>query len=549
MKKFCVIGNQDEYERVGQLITDGYTLIAGSLSILKLLQKQYIHVVDPSEFSSAMHSATTLSIVAEQLKVIEQQVGSKYNQMLKSVLMSELTKFLLHFHYVHELEKFLGGKIYCLEKSTLIRFNQLHLPDPEYSPGRPITSSGISFLKHKPYVLNLMTATGRKVLATEANRNYFRLKKSDLSLWACSFQNFARTVFRSKNKLRAKKICVPKSYSENQPAIKMRDASSELIEQLNILVTRVVEIFNSHRIALKYFLEQWGTPEEILLNCVSGPEQAGYVAALHDYKSPIKMLSHGCMIVHGEAERQYVTSFLANSIYNFFPGVTQIFPRSPFQVPETLPDTKVVKVSRINHDKVRDQRSSKLIIYAAPNFTRFRECLYPIAMSCFDTYRNLTALSENLAARTDVELLIRVKVAAEDNVKSIRKHNFRGLTPDDLADVFHENANVTDACYGSHQKYLMDCDIVVTEGISAVLFEALEARKPVILLGKPGLSPSIPSQHLDEVHELTPRSAVYWTQYAQQIQKKLDWIASRHKDKPLQQTELEKYVWPAKDNK
>ena len=98
MKKFCVIGNQDEYERVDQLIADGYTLIAGSLSILKLLQKQYIHVVDPSEFSNAMHQATALDIVSEQLKEIELQVGSQYNQMLTSVLMSEMTKFLLHFH-------------------------------------------------------------------------------------------------------------------------------------------------------------------------------------------------------------------------------------------------------------------------------------------------------------------------------------------------------------------------------------------------------------------------------------------------------------------
>lgn len=549
MKKFCVIGNQDEYERVDQLIADGHTLIAGSLSVLKLLQKQYIHVLDPSEFSSAIHPETTLSIVAEQLRVIEQQVGSKYNQMLKSVLMSELTKFLIHFHYVHELEKFLGGKIYCLENSTLVRFNQLHLPDPEYSPGRPIRSSGISFFKHKPYVLNLMTPTGRKVLATEANRNNFRLKKSDLSLWICRFQNFARTVLRSKNKLGAKKICVPKSYSQNEPAIKMRDASSELIEQLNILVTRVVEIFNSHKIALDYFLAQWGAPMEVWLNCISGPEQAGYVAALCDSKSPIKMLSHGCMIIHGEPERQYVVSFLANSTYNFFPGITKIIPRSPFQVPKAIPDTKVEKVCRICDENMNGQIASKLKIYAAPNFTRFRECLYPLSINCFDTYRNLTTLSENLAARTDVELLIRVKVAVEDNVKSIRKHNFRGLTPDDLADVFHDNTNVTDACYGSHQKYLMDCDIVVTEGISAVLFEALEARKPVILLGRPGLAPSAPGQHLDDVDPLTPRSAVYWTHSAKEIAQNLDWLASRHKGKPLQKTELEKYVWPAEDNK
>lgn len=81
---------------------------------------------------------------------------------------------------------------------------------------------------------------------------------------------------RSKNKLGAKKIYVPKSYSQNEPAIKMHDASSELIEQLNILVTRVVEIFNSHKITLDYFLAQWGAPMEVWLNCIGT-----FTACLH----------------------------------------------------------------------------------------------------------------------------------------------------------------------------------------------------------------------------------------------------------------------------
>lgn len=71
--------------------------------------------------------------------------------------------------------------------------------------------------------------------------------------------------------------------------------------------------------------------------------------------------------------------------------------------------------------------------------------------------------------------------------------------------------NDQDNCaYGSHKALIEEADLVIIEGVTAARFEALEHRKPLLLLNKsPERTLSIPAVPLRDLNSF----GIYWSNY------------------------------------
>ena len=83
----------------------------------------------------------------------------------------------------------------------------------------------------------------------------------------------------------------------------------------------------------------------------------------------------------------------------------------------------------------------------------------------------------------------------------------------------------------------------MTEGLTAVMFEALEHRTPVLLLSDGGILPSLPAVGAADLLAGAPRGAVYAATAADDLAAVLGAIRARHEGQPLTDAELADYVW------
>ncbi|MEO1141941.1 MAG: hypothetical protein AAFW66_06310, partial [Pseudomonadota bacterium] len=180
--------------------------------------------------------------------------------------------------------------------------------------------------------------------------------------------------------------------------------------------------------------------------------------------------------------------------------------------------------------------------YFAPNFLSWFVCFHGMTQSCFEAEYCIRKLVETIRELPKVELYLRIKTTVQDNASKLAKLPTRGLLPADISDVFDPAHGIIDATHGSHQKYLTDADLVVTEGATAVMFEALEHRKPVLFLNRDiSREPSLPAIRLPG--SISQRAACYTASALEDLVPTVTSLEHHHKDKPLTNSELSGFVW------
>jgi hypothetical protein len=153
------------------------------------------------------------------------------------------------------------------------------------------------------------------------------------------------------------------------------------------------------------------------------------------------------------------------------------------------------------------------------------------------------SLTQAVRDQDDTTLNLWIKTTPLDLAK-VGARPFRGMLPEDVAHLIAPERGIHDASVGSHASYMKDADLVVTEGLTAVMFEALEQRIPVLLLQTtPNAIPSLPAMKLPASLPFEERSAVYSSDVGQDLSLVLAQIKAAHQGAPLQDVELVPYVW------
>jgi hypothetical protein len=296
--------------------------------------------------------------------------------------------------------------------------------------------------------------------------------------------------------------------------------------------------------ALSSLLRSSGdVPHKALFNHVGNVSTAGCASALINADIESHLSSHGAMIEHGSKARHIVSAALGNCIYNSYPGMHFLKPRSPLQVPKEWPSTRIVREPRCTQPA--DSRSERpFSILYAPNFLSWWQCYHGLVPSCYETRKCAEGLVEAISKIENAILNIRIKTTVNDVAKQSDANEIRGILPEDFNDLYNNDVGVFDASLGSHKSLLSEADVVISEGVTAVLFEALEHRKPLLLLNQDaGRTPTLPAKRFEDLLRTGKRSAVYASGIEDTLPSLIAKIRELHLGKPLTNEELAPYIW------
>ncbi|MBO6815753.1 MAG: hypothetical protein JJ891_12905 [Rhizobiaceae bacterium] len=287
-------------------------------------------------------------------------------------------------------------------------------------------------------------------------------------------------------------------------------------------------------------------PLEARFNNVGSPELAGFGSALAEQRIPIHFKSHGCMVAHGAEPRSSIARLLSRSVYNEPSWASSLEPRSILQISEQEARKKIISKPRVVGlgERKLSPATRQFRIFYAPNFLSWHACYHGMSSSCYETSFCIQKLAEAVAKLRGVELYLRLKTTTKDEAKRGIWSLDRGLLPNDVKKWIDPAKGVHDSSFGSHEWQIQSSDLVVTEGITAVVFEALEHRKPVLLLTPhKSRAPSLPSVYLSEAGSLIQKSAVYYCSAEDDLVRSINMLRNLHYNDELTDSELTNYIW------
>jgi hypothetical protein len=315
-------------------------------------------------------------------------------------------------------------------------------------------------------------------------------------------------------------------------------------EFLERCINEVFEEYVSYKAGILGFFKREGLPSRAIFNHMQRVERVAVADLLKDTDCETVFFSHGCFVPYGGGPRHNIVRTVGDAQFNSSPVVDKINPRSPLQVVDGRSVEKICRVTSIGQGSSTEGRADSFKAYYAPNYVTWYKAIWGVNATCFDTLSCAEALTAAVVANPKLSLLIRVKTTARD--KAVKRHNelHKGLVPEDVFHLFDPDNRVYDACTGSHSRYMDASDVVVTEGVTAVMFEALENRKPVLLLNaSSNVTPSLPHWSYQKAITEPGRNAVYAASKQDDLGKLLMEIKRKHLGRPLTNEELEKYIW------
>lgn len=320
--------------------------------------------------------------------------------------------------------------------------------------------------------------------------------------------------------------------------------ASEAIARL--AATTLAE-FHTHKRMVDRFLDRYGHNLRLIVFDSPGKLlDAALAQAARERDIPTVMESHGCIVTHGGGPRQGAANIMAEGGFNWSPDIETIVPRSPTQALGMPADKKTL---RINHIKVDDTpepdaENRPFRILFAPNFRCWNIAILGLNTTCYETYDIAEALCRAAIDRPHWQVDVRIKVTVADKPQAHEMERERGLLPGDIEPLIELAPNIRNSSADSYSQNLTDADVVITEGMTAVMIEALEYRTPVLLMNRPAARvPSLPSSRLADLKKGTERRAAYASSLEEDFVALLERIDRLHKGRPLTDEELRDYCW------
>ena len=330
------------------------------------------------------------------------------------------------------------------------------------------------------YYLDFQSESGAKTGIFNLENNTFRISK-------CSF--FKASIKKlSHNKEDQNIYCtIPNVENTNLPDSFYQIShqfSQFMFTKIEQFLLNYIQEFISTKIAFEKYFSHSKLPKSVYFSMVKNPYMA---AAIHYFKEqnvPISMQSHGGMLSFGTESQIYISQKLSEGIYNFPPSADNIFLRSFTQKPNKHTD-KIIKYKPVKFFDGRVEKNlstNKFTILIALNFTNWGETCWGISSSCYDTFEVLKHISE-LARKTPlIKWQMRLKFSIKDTPTKADFSKIQGLEPSLVNKIFKDIPNVENVSTASYEDLMSNCNIVITEGITSVTFDAWDMRKPVIFL-------------------------------------------------------------------
>ena len=287
-------------------------------------------------------------------------------------------------------------------------------------------------------------------------------------------------------------------------------------------------------------------PTEGWFNFVKNPRMAAAITALHELNVPVRFQTHGGAHVFGSSAQKKISEILAKAHFNSFPSARYLYPRGRMQ--ETTSDPKQVIFKQNDRlvpeafSHLKSSHATRLKIAYVPSFIAWEANYWCLANSCFDTFEVAEQLLD-LVSDMDIDLRIRLRGNIDTHLKGAKKRTLTGIDVRQLTAQIEKTANVTDASKNSYVELLTWADLIITEGLTAVTYDALDRRKPVLSLrSNASIRGSFPGEHPKNLN-LGERHALYSATIDDLTAYDLKLLAKYHYNNPLTNTELRPYLY------
>ena len=403
------------------------------------------------------------------------------------------------------------------------------------APAPPPVSHGA--VRRGDFVLDFRSITGQKLHGTQTR--VWQPRVSRRSAWQDRVLNGLAGIALAlrPDMPQALRVRLPRIAAQDVPTLAL---PSDFGPTANAILAETALLFHAARLAMDAVLQDRGLPRRAVFNHVSDAVFAGFQTSLVAAGIPCERSSHGALAAWGEGPRQRVADHLG-AIYNWFPGMAVVHPRARDLVSAR---NRAQVQGKVRLRPAPPRRDGPFRVYAAPNFRPWSEGFWGLTNTCFDTVTLMEELAKAIHATPGTALHLRIKVTAKDMAKPGKRPANRGLFPEDVAHLITPGGPVHDASVGKHSELLDMADTVVTEGLTAVMFEALELRRPVILLvPDPRAMPALPAQKVQDCIARGTRAAVYVASPADDLRAVLDGVRALHLDRPLTDDEVAPYIW------
>ena len=542
----------------------GHLVVAGTARTHSLLRETGI---DPARADTLVseHEAQNILEQTDQLTCrLQQRTQDRAMPPgLQAIMLADLTRVLFRYLGLKAIESATGRTLWIASRSSspagsshpLAHIKEIPVTNVSY-PGEK-AAWGLRFPIHlwkapPGAALDFQTPSGKKISDDEHASFVLRARQSrlrGLDHLAHNALEAGRAIFSSKQPTFRYSVSRVTGLSWCDNRMNLPASLEQFGDDIRGIVARTLReteaIHSSYHDSVRRLLPVASRVSTAKFNHVGTSAIAGIITALHESGIKTSLKSHGALVPHGSGARERVVTHLSNCVNNSFPDIAELLPRSPLQAEAANPGQTITQRSRLhqpnsaNHDPLRPFR-----VYYAPNCFGWIDGYHGVSISCFETLRCMEYLAQRVTQMPSTELFLRIKTTASDMANKGEKPPERAVAPGDVAHLFSPQAGVIDACHGSHSEYLSRADLVVSEGVTAVMFESLEHRKPLLLLNESRLRPpSLPAVTLEQLRAGAARSPVYAGYCDSSLPKLLTLIGERHRDAPLRDDELRDYIW------
>ena len=525
----------EHYNEISQ-ISGEHELIAATAHIKAECARRGISAISADSLMSDRDALQILEKVSDLLEQSEAPIRAWAASTAEAeIALNHLVGFLFRHAGLDHLSKSIGGPVETFSQSSV---------SPRFGFANNTTRHRwLLFHRPRSYELECRSLSARKISSTSEDRQAVEVRSSRHSRILQISHNIRNQVFKGAARPIKLRYSEPGLVQAPHAGLTLPKECGALANELQRVVIEAVGRHRFFRHLMSDLFERIGPPELAKFNVVSAPAHSGFAEAVQAVGAQTQMTSHGALVSYGTGARNKVSDVLGRCFFNSFPAMTELLPRSPLQARSKWSGQNVRSISRVVPVPSFKALENTRVLYA-PNFRNWSTTYFGLTVTCFETKECMHALSKALAGNATFDLRIRLKTTAADlaSNKNLENHQ-RGLLPEDVADLFQAN-NIHDASLGAHSEELERADIIITEGLTAVMFEALERRKPLVLLRRsPLFLPSLPAWTAADLRARHGRNAIYFLTAEDDLSACLSEISKRHKGEALTDAELSDLVW------
>jgi hypothetical protein len=287
-----------------------------------------------------------------------------------------------------------------------------------------------------------------------------------------------------------------------------------------------------------------------IFNELLSASTSGIASALRAAGHPTILINHGSLCVHDEGPVERLLSLRAHAGINSSKNATHLVPRAPY-ILRGLPDASKHEILRCRFNNAastltkEDEGKRPFVILHAGNYVSWGGAAFinPTESEYFQALLDMAAAVEsNPALRLEVRIKVGI-VQPENWREQPLNSKTRLVDPDQFSSLHPWSERVVPSPQPKFMDALARSDLLVSDGPTATIAEALEAGKPVLFHTLTDRFCHMPAR--TELPTADDRSAVYWCPSGEMLPRTLEAIRLAHANRPLTETELAPHRWPA----